>query len=223
MAERSIYDAVDEALYRGAITAATAQWWIGQGDAAAETVDGLAGIPVFATSGPRPVTAAGGRPFTTGQSRPGGDPLYAANPLLEEMRQAKPELVHAAAAEAPDAPRLFGDGDLPLFTASGLDPSILARMPWPIRRPMAEAPTIQAAYELASRYEGNPDMARVDLAHDPVNESYVSAFSNWLAGQGGHPADRRADSGVAASGRDAYTTEQLHSELFGPRAGAYGG
>lgn len=48
----------------------------------------------------------------------------------------KPALVRAAAAEA-DAPRLFGTDDLPLTMASGAEPAMLMRLPWPLRHPAA--------------------------------------------------------------------------------------
>ena len=84
----------------------------------------------------------------------GEDPVqYSANPILSEMRRTKPALVAAAEAEGP-APRLFGSDDLPPFTASGLPPEVLAAQPWPLRRLLAEAPTLAAAYEIMDRYSG---------------------------------------------------------------------
>jgi hypothetical protein len=40
-------------------------------------------------------------------------------------------------AEDSNFPRLFGGCDLALITASGLDPQVLASLPWPLRRPVA--------------------------------------------------------------------------------------
>jgi hypothetical protein len=51
-------------------------------------------------------------------------------------------------AEDSNFPRLFGGCDLALITASGLDPQVLASLPWPLRRPVAEASTLKTAYEL---------------------------------------------------------------------------
>jgi hypothetical protein len=228
---RTIDVAVADALERGAITQESATWWLSQGNDAVDTVDMLTGSPVLAAAapwGPQRRVATDGYgpagPVTAASVPPGADPaLYGPNPLLEEVRGLRPELVQAALAENPDPPRLFGNADLPPFTASGLDPVHLARVPWPLRRPMAEAPTLAAAYQLQAKYEDNPDMARVDLAHDLVNASYVEAFSNWLAGTGRHPDDLALPgTGVAASGAAAYTAEQLHQELFGPRSGDWG-
>jgi hypothetical protein len=161
---------------------------------------------------------------------PGVDPvLYAANPLLDEMRRDRPALVSAAMAEGPNPPRLFGGSDLPPFTASGLDPRILATLPWALRRPAAAMPTLKEAYELVERY-GDPDsagMASVDLAQAPANRGYVEAFSLWLKGQGGGPADRGpqdqlrhpATGQYTASAAGDYATEAMHRELFGDTTG----
>jgi hypothetical protein len=219
---RTIDAAVADAQARGAVTEESARWWLAQGQDAVETVDMLAGSPVLAAAAAphsRQVVTDGGGPgpVAAAAAPPGADPaLYGANPILDEMRGLRPELVRAAMAENPNVPRLFGSADLPPFTASGLDPAHLAAQPWPIRRAMAEAPTRAAAYELAAKYADNPGMAKVDHQHSPANASYVASMSTWLAGAGKHPADRAR--GVAASAADEFTTEQLHRELFGPRA-----
>ncbi len=112
---------------------------------------------------------------------PGTNPLYySVNQLLDEMRQAKPELVGAAMADDPDPPKLFGTTDLPPFTASGIDPQVLASLPWPIRRPVAEAPTLQAAYELADAWRRAP--AR------PGEAVLGEETGAWLAARHGLPA-----------------------------------
>jgi hypothetical protein len=60
----------------------------------------------------------------------------------------------------PVPPRLFGATDLPQLTASGLPVSALSALPWPLRRPVAEAPTLAAAYVLCDKYAGAPDLVR---------------------------------------------------------------
>jgi hypothetical protein len=190
-------------------------------EATVALLDSLHGIPALAAAG----RAAGGT-VMAGRYRdaqpaaavpPGADPaLFAANPILAEMRSAKPALVAAAMAEDPNPPQLFGDADYPAFTASGLPVSVLASLPWPLRRPVAQAPDLAAAYQLVDKYAGVPDMAKVDLAFSPANRAYVEAMSQWLIGTGQMPADLAPGASTGKlSGLSSYTTDQLHREIFG--------
>jgi hypothetical protein len=139
---------------------------------------------------PRSFATVGDGPYAA--APPGADPAwYAPNPLLAEMQR-----------------RLFEDADLPLFTASGLPPSLLAGLPWPLRRPVAAAPTQAAAYRLVEKYAPNPQLALTDLATARENVGYVEAFSLWLKGGG-------EEEGAPLGDRGSYTVEQLHKELFG--------
>lgn len=204
-AEQAIADALD----RGAISEARAGYWRTRPDAV-EWLDGLPGSPVmaaarrqersFATVGDGPIAAA---------APPGADPaLYAANPLLYEMRRDRPALVTIAMADDPSPPTLFESGDLPPFTASELPPSVLAGLPWPLRRPVAEAATLKDAYALLQRYADNPELAHTDLATARVNLPYIEAMSLWLRGgatTGPEPQSPPGD----------YTAERLKQELFG--------
>jgi hypothetical protein len=196
--------AATRAVERGAISQGRLRWWVGQAEAGIDVAPWLDELsPVN-----RPAAAQRHAP-------PGEDPVqYSANPLLAEVRRAKPALVAAAEAEGP-APRLFGGADLPPFTASGLPPELLAAQPWPIRRALAEAPTRAAAYEIMDRYsgEGGSAMAAADHAKGPLNAGYVSAMSEWLAGPG--PAPAQPGPQAAAAQPSQYTVEQLHAELFG--------
>jgi hypothetical protein len=208
MTRRPARDIIASAVQRGAIDATRARYWQTRPDAEVAWLDHLAGGVV-----------AGGGPVTPPPRVPqGSDPaLYDPNPLLTEMQRSHPALVAAALAEDPRPPKLFGDADLPAFTASGLDPGQLAALPWPLRRPVAAAPTRAGAYELAAKYQGAPEMAHADLARSEANADYLSAFATWLAGHGGSPADRNP--AVAARGGPGdYTTEALHAELFGPHS-----
>ena len=201
--------AVARAVERGAIRESRARWWQDQADKGvdvAATLDALTAV----LPPRRPAAAQRHAP-------PGEDPVqYSANPLLAEVRRAKPALVAAAEAEGP-APRLFGSADLPPFTASGLPPELLAAQPWPIRRALAEAPTRAAAYEIMDRYAG-PDgaaMAHADHARSPVNAGYVNDMSRWLAGPGPAPAQPGPR---AAAPQPDYDVEALHRELFADQA-----
>ncbi len=151
----------------------------------------------------------------------GDDPsLFAANGLLAEHERDKPALVAAAKAEDPNPPALFGDQDLPPFTASGLDPRELASLPWPLRRPVAQASTLAVAFALVDRYSGVPEMTKADLELARANTPYVEAFRSWLIGSGRTPADQVPSAGTpkaSANGQTAYSVEQLHKELFAGR------
>jgi hypothetical protein len=164
---------------------------------------------------------------------------YAVNPLLDEMRASRPALVSAAEAEGP-APKLFYefDADLPPFTSSGLDPAVLASLPWPVRRAAAEAPDLAMVYDLAT----TDDATLSDLRFSRHNQPYVAEFSAWLAGPvrnsveaqlaeagqrpGSSPARHPATGRFTASGPGArddlsdlagdYVGQRLHDELFGP-------
>jgi len=206
--------ATTAAVQRGALTEDRARHWVTRAEAGedvAPVVDALAAILP-----PRPAAAMSHAPAGT-------DPvLFAANPLLSEMRRSKPALVAAAEQERP-APKLFGDKDLPPFTASGLPPEQLAQHPWPIRRLMAAAPTLKAAYDLADKYSGpgGAEMAHADHARGSANgsgnASYLDEFSQWLRGAPGPNVAPTAQgvSPVASAPPSQYTTEALHRELFG--------
>ena len=213
---RTIDQAIADAIGRGAITEVRASHWRALARSqpgAVGWLDRLHGSEVLAAAAQpreRPFATMGYAGPIAAAAPPGTDPLlYAANPILDELRRARPGLVAAAMADDPEPPRLFDDRDLPPFTASGIDPSVLATLPWPLRRPVAEAPTLKIAYALVERYAGQPEMARTDLATARANLPYVQSMSLWLKGgtTTGEPA--------AVSGQSSYTTEALHAELFG--------
>ena len=115
---------------------------------------------------------------------------------------------------SPNPPALFGDQDLPPFTASGLDPRELASLPWPLRRPVAQASTLSAAYALVERYAGVPEMTKTDLELARSNADYIERFRSWLIGSGRTPGDLAGTPNASANGQAAYSIEQLHRELF---------
>jgi hypothetical protein len=225
---RSLDDALADADQRGALHSAhSAERWreysrrhgqaaavawldqvTGTGRPAGTVMAGRSGYP---GRGQPPMAALPATP------PPENDPdLYASTARLAEMRRSKPGLVAAAMAEDPNPPRLFGDRDLPLICASPLNPQVLASLPWPLRRPVAEAPTMAIAYSLISKYADAPDLVRMDLMLSPHNLPYIEQFSQWLQGSGRLPADQAPHAGLNAGtgGRDSYSTEQLHAELF---------
>jgi hypothetical protein len=142
---------------------------------------------------------------------------FSVNPLLDEMRQQNPALVQAAEAEDPNPPRLFGDRDLPPFTASGIDPHLPAGLPWALRRPVAAAPTMKGAYELIEKYAGAEpdDLGLLALRHSRANQDYVSAFSLWLQGSRYRNTQEPQGLGVTASAARDDAEKALYRSLFG--------
>ncbi len=65
--------------------------------------------------------------------------VYGPNPLIDELRQADPRRYAEAENRGGKPPTLFVTGDLPLFTASGVDPNVLLQLPWVARHAAARA------------------------------------------------------------------------------------
>jgi hypothetical protein len=124
----------------------------------------------------------------SGPGRPpaGADPkVYARNPLLDEAR-AMPNgarLIANAVKNDAGVPTLFSSGDLPVFTASGIDPSALLAVPWYVRHTVAAEPSRGQAYELLERYSGPEGevTAQLDGAGvHPGNYDYQARVTEWL-------------------------------------------
>ncbi|MCU1668049.1 MAG: hypothetical protein JWP40_976 [Blastococcus sp.] len=94
----------------------------------------------------------------------------------------------AAARKVGPEPTLFATGNLPPFTASGLDVSQLRSVPWQARPAMATAPTLAAAYAIVDDVLSDPDpeafAAELFARHDAVQD-YTASVISWLA-QGQH-------------------------------------
>jgi len=96
--------------------------------------------------------------------------------------------VRAAAGVTAPAPRPASNpyaaqgANLPAFTASGLDPAVLARFPAPVRPAMAAAATTAEAFRLGQAYQGLSDAdAAAKLALDtsvPENLAYQWGEAN---------------------------------------------
>jgi hypothetical protein len=204
---RTPAEVIASAVERGAISSGRARDYEAMAASGHDIsyLDDLAGTPVLAERGYRlrttPVVAA----------RSAG---YGLNPLLDEMTRARPALVSAALAEGAP-PRLFGDRDLPLVTASGVDPKVLASLPWQARRAVAAAPTRAEAYDLIDRVSASPGMAVMNPEVTGHNAEYVGAFRQWLTGTVTPPPPEPGQAQAQAQEYDDYTVERLHKELFG--------
>jgi len=106
-------------------------------------------------------------------------PGYEINPLVEEARRTQPKAYAAALKLAPE-PTLFRSGDVPPFTASGMDPQLLLKLPWRARHAVAQAETTAAALEMFENYVGDPGLAEIEIGvHDEVSD-YAHRVNAWL-------------------------------------------
>ena len=122
--------------------------------------------------------------------------------------------VTLAEADGP-APTLFESGDLPDFTASGIDPQLLLKLPWQARHPVASAATQAVAYQLFAAYIDNVDGARIDAvctADDGIVD-YVERVSMWLAATGPKPAASMPIAAAALAAEDQ-SLDRLVDDLF---------
>jgi hypothetical protein len=157
--------------------------------------------------------AAHAAPRQPSWSPPAGvDPrLFAANPLVEQARQEPggQQVVDAASKRTPP-PTLFSGGDLPPFTASGIDPQELLTVPWFARHAVAAIDSKDEARELIDVYSG-PDgdvAARSDRADQhPGNHAYQHRVNDWA-----NEAHARANASASSRMLDHVTQERAAKE-----------
>lgn len=77
---------------------------------------------------------------------------WSANPLLDDAEQAHPALVDLARKTNGDPPSMFESGDLPPFTASGVDPQHLTRLPFRTRHAAATEPSPAAVLKMVETH-----------------------------------------------------------------------
>lgn len=115
--------------------------------------------------------------------RPGASQVAAA----AYAQHASTSYVRAAAAGTA-MPTAFPAGDLPVLTASGVEPSVLASLPWQARWAAARAETRGEVAAMIGEYQGafGDDMAAVHaMSGGPFHEDvqrYSADVSNWLVG-----------------------------------------
>ena len=112
------------------------------------------------------------------------------NPLVTYVR-----LLGTGSPYGGPAPMMFSSGDLPIFTASGVDPELLQWVAWPLRHSAAATPNQAIVYRMAQ-----PD---ADLDHRGLQnhdgaaafESYKTAVWRWATApppQPPNPGGRRS-------------------------------
>lgn len=103
---------------------------------------------------------------------------WGVNPLVEDYGHINPATLSIARAEAPE-PTLFESGDLPPFTASGVDPEVLNRLPYTARHAAAAEPSRAAVLRMVEEYSDDPD---VELPHRGLDD-YRGRVTRWLSGR----------------------------------------
>ena len=107
---------------------------------------------------------------------------YGVNPLVDDLRASAPAVYRAALAEGP-APRLFESGDLPAFTASGIDPAVLRSLPWQARHPAAETRDRAQALAIVEDCAGDGAMfAAMEFGPYRANQDYEARVRTWAVG-----------------------------------------
>lgn len=180
-------------------------------------------------------TAAVGRPAGVSRQRgrvyagatipTGLDPAhYAVNPAVDELSD---RFYADAVAVNPNVPTLFESGDLPPFTASGMDPAVLQKLPWHARHAVAAAQTLAEAQRMVDDLSG-PDgvlSAQVEgYSRHPGTGDYLARVRQW-AMAGGTAAVEREEKAAAARERavsaavaptvNGQTEEQDYERIFG--------
>jgi hypothetical protein len=130
------------------------------------------------------------------------------NPLVEQLKRTQPA-VHAMASRERPAPTMWHLGNLPPFTASGADPSVLSALPPGTRHIGATLPTRAELMAFVDQYAGAPEGT---IIRSPGWDEYQARVTNW--GSGLH-AD--ADPVPAPTAEDETA---LMSAMFGEDAAA---
>jgi hypothetical protein len=151
-----------------------------------------------------PMTATVTMPSTT---RVVVDP-WAANPLVDGFTAMNPALVAAALLDG-SAPTVFESGDLPVFTASGVDVAILALLPFGVRHYAATAESRGEVLQLVEEYGRDPNAS---MESDGLT-SYIRRVADWLTG-------RLVQRTAASVNPDPALDESLYAGMFGAQEAA---
>jgi hypothetical protein len=106
--------------------------------------------------------------------------VYGTNPLVEDARQSTGAYASAIRESAP--PTMFADGDLPVFTASGVDPRELLKVPWYARHAVAAAPSAATVLEAIEHFAHDAIDWEGKYQHNGALD-YTTRVSTWLVGR----------------------------------------
>jgi hypothetical protein len=99
---------------------------------------------------------------------------YGPNPSLAALQVENPAVYKLAIAGGP-APTMFVGGDLPAFTASGLDPAILNSFPWQMRHGAAAEPSAAVVYGWLEKFAEDDSY---DIPHGGLH-AFNSRINLW--------------------------------------------
>ncbi len=105
---------------------------------------------------------------------------YGRNPLVDDLRQSVPAAYALAMREGPP-PTLFASGDLPPFCASGIDPQMLAKVPWFLRHEAAAGTNPGTVLAMIEDTATDPDGHLFESRTAGATE-YVARMHAWASG-----------------------------------------
>ncbi|YCK81225.1 hypothetical protein M1D89_19470 [Arthrobacter sp. D3-18] len=127
----------------------------------------------------------------------------ALNPLYELELQQRPDLVEIAIKEAP-IPTMWATGDLPPFTASGIDPEMLRHVPWQARHAAAAEPDRAKVLGMIDNYQGGAEQDIIEVEHEGL-AAYRVRMQRWMAG-----FDKPKDAPMSQQEQD-----ELYNQIYG--------
>lgn len=130
---------------------------------------------------------------------------YGPNPIEEDMK-GSPAYAPAKASGVP-VPKMFqgGNADLPVFTASGIDPQLLMKLPYRMRHAVAAEPVAATVHGMFERHANDPDAL---FPHEGLDEA-VRRMRNWVMTAGIDPQKDAHD--AAAQAADAKRLTDLQT------------
>jgi hypothetical protein len=151
-----------------------------------QDVSAAAGRVQVATSTPaaRPSLVIEQRSMWTRENRFVSIDVFAANPVLDDLRQVDPARLAAAQERNGPPPTLFQTGDLPLATASGIDPQLLTGVPYVARHALMNASAADAVAILEQFGAATPDAWETALLAHCLDQgvlSYEHRLQAWAA------------------------------------------
>jgi hypothetical protein len=106
---------------------------------------------------------------------------YGPNPLVTDLSIRNQTLFELASARA-TAPTLFASGDLPPFTASGVDPQVLTRLPFTMRHAAAAERDAGKVLALVEECAGDPSRMGRGVMNHPGMDEYRERMNHWISG-----------------------------------------
>lgn len=105
---------------------------------------------------------------------------YGRNPLEEDMKGGG--AYAAAKSSGVPVPKMFqgGTSDVPAFTASGIDPQLLLKLPYTMRHAVAAEPDPATVHGIFEQYADQPDYV---MPHEGLDAA-VARMSHWASTAG---------------------------------------